>query len=76
MNVAELITLLQACPADLEVIVASYEQGYDPVTDLREMNIEPVADKEWYVGVYDVAESSGRKALLLNSRFLRSEEKP
>ncbi|MBN2712106.1 MAG: hypothetical protein JXR97_06670 [Planctomycetes bacterium] len=75
MTVAELIARLQACPADLEVVVASYEQGYDPVTDLREVAIEQVADREWYVGVYDDAPASGRKALLIHSRFLRSEEK-
>jgi hypothetical protein len=84
MTVAELIARLQACPADLEVVVASYEQGYDPVTDLREIAIEKVADREWYVGVYEDAPApacaqragkSGRKALLIHSRFLRSEEK-
>lgn len=60
------------------------KQGYDPVTDLREVAIEKVADREWYVGVYDDAPApacaqragkSGRKALLIHSRFLRSEEK-
>lgn len=75
MTVAELIARLQACPADLEVVVASYEQGYDPVTDLREIAIEKVANKEWYVGVYEDAPASGRTALLILSRFLRSEEK-
>lgn len=75
MTVAELIARLQACPADLEVVVVSYEQGYDPVTDLREIPIEKVAAREWYVGVYDDAPASGCRALLLHSRFLRSEEK-
>ena len=51
MTVAELIARLQTCPADLEVVVASYDQGYDTVTDLREIAIEKVADREWYVGV-------------------------
>ena len=75
MTVAELIARLQACPADLEVVVASYEQGYDPVTGLHEIAIKKVADKEWYVGVYEDAPDSDRKALLIHSRFLRSEEK-
>ncbi|HDP25484.1 MAG TPA: hypothetical protein ENN34_08575 [Deltaproteobacteria bacterium] len=84
MTVAELIARLQNYPADLEVVVASYEQGYDPATDLREIAIEKVEDREWYVGVYDDAPApacaqragkSGRKALLIHSRFLRSEEK-
>ncbi len=75
MTVAELIAQLQTWPADLEVVVASYEQGYDPVTDLREITIDKAAEKEWYAGVYDDAPVSGRKALLIHSRFLRSEEK-
>jgi len=35
-------------PADLEVVVASYEEGYDLVTDLREIAIDTAAAKDWY----------------------------
>lgn len=75
MTVAELIAQLQACQADLEVVVASYEHGYDPVSGLREIAIAKIENKEWYAGVYDDAPASGRKALLIHSRFLRSEDK-
>jgi hypothetical protein len=49
MTVAKLITQSQACPADLDVIIASCEQGYDPVTDLSEITIEKT-DK-WFLRV-------------------------
>ncbi len=75
MTVAELISHLQTFPPDLEVIVSSYEQGYDPVTDLRELTIEKSPDAPWYVGVYDDAPASNHKALLIRSRFLWAEKK-
>lgn len=75
MTVAELIARLRIYPDDLEVVAASYEQGYDPVTDLSEIAIGKAANRKWYVGVYDDDPALGRKALLIHSRFLRSEEK-
>jgi len=75
VTIGELIAQVQKYPANMEVIVASYEEGYDPVTDVREIAIEKAAEEHWYVGVYHAALASDRKALLIHSRFLRSETK-
>jgi hypothetical protein len=57
------------------VVVHSYEQGYDPVTDLREISIQKIENKDWYVGVYDDAPDGGRPVVLIHSRFLKEEAK-
>lgn len=53
MKAAELIALLKKQPAEMEVVVQSYEEGYDPVTEVKIIPVAPVADKPWYIGVYD-----------------------
>lgn len=73
MTVSQLIEALKKYPGDTEVIVQSYEEGYDPVTDLREIGIQKRENRSWYYGVYDDTESGGKKALLLHSRFNRAE---
>jgi len=75
MKIAELISKLQTFPEDMEIIVNSYEEGYDPLTGLREINIEKRTSKDWYYGVYEDAKTTGQKALLLYSTFFRSEKK-
>jgi len=73
MTVRELIALLKQHSLDNEVVVHSYEQGYDPVTDLREIAIQKVENKDWYVGVYDDAPEGGQKVVLIHSRYLKEE---
>ncbi len=51
MNVAELIKELQKLPADLPVVVQSYEDGVDPVTHAKTIGIEKYKPNEWYYGV-------------------------
>lgn len=75
MNVRDLIALLEQYPADMPVIVHSYEAGYDPVTSIRELAVLESPDKAWYVGVYADTEAQGQKMLLIESAF-RNEEKP
>ena len=53
MTVRELIKLLQSFPANLPVVIDSYEGGLDPVTDVREIEIIPYPDRKSYYGIYD-----------------------
>ena len=73
MTVQQLITLLQQYPDDLPVVVQSYEEGYDPVTDVGELTIAETQNRAWYVGVYDRVDQSGETALLLSSKYNRTE---
>jgi len=73
MTVAELIKQLQAYPQALEVIVDSYEEGFDPVTDVKQQAIEKITDKSWYEGVYDEAKNSNHQAVLIRSRYNRMD---
>lgn len=75
MTVVELIETLQKFPADLTVVVQSYEDGVDPVTEAKTIGISKQSPSEWYNGVFDEVADSPEKALLIFSRFNRSEEK-
>lgn len=75
MNVAELIKELKEFPADLPVVVQSYEDGVDPVTDAKMIGIEKYKPSEWYNGIYDEVADSSEKALLIASKFNRAEKK-
>ncbi len=74
MNVAELIKELQKVPADLPVVVQSYEDGVDPVTHAKTIGIEKCKPNEWYYGVFDEVAVSPDKAILISSRFYRAEK--
>ena len=73
MKIDELIALLKQYPADLEVLVQSYEDGYDPVTDVKVMPVKEMENKFWPYGVYDEDEA-GRTSLLIWSRFNREDK--
>ncbi len=73
LTVRQLIALLQHYPADLPVVVQSYEAGYDPVTDVEELTIAETENRAWYVGVYDKSDQPGEKALLISSKYNRVE---
>jgi len=74
MNVEELIELLQQQPLGSEVVVQSYEEGYDPVTDVNPISVQPLEEKPWYSGVYEKSEASGKEAVLIKSRYNRAEK--
>ena len=73
MTNAELIKILQKFPTDQQVVVQSYEEGYDPVTDVKELAVAKTENKEWYHGVYDDAASNYETVLLMYSKFNRQE---
>lgn len=72
MKVAELITLLKNYPCDMEVLVRSYEEDFDPVTDCRNVSVIKAANKKGYNG-YVAVENGGEIAVLIFSRFTRAE---
>lgn len=73
MKVAELTALLEKQPADMEVLVQSYEEGFDPVTDARPIAVSEKPDKSWYVGVYEQNAQSGKIMLCIQSRHNRAD---
>lgn len=72
MNVGELIKLLQAYSPDAQVVVQGYEEGFDDITVVTEIAIQPSGEPKWYYGRFektDPKESTGsKKAVLLFSR--------
>ena len=73
MTVAELIQQLQTVPQDAEVLIPSYEDGYDPATDCRVISVQPSNTKDWYYGLYNQVEQ-GTPAVLIASKFTRAEK--
>ena len=61
-------------PGDLLVVVQSYEDGVDPVTEAKTIGIEKYSPVEWYNGIYDEVADSPEKAVLIFSRFNRAEK--
>lgn len=52
MIIEELIQQLQRYPKNNRVIVQGYEDGYDEVTTVKEISIQPNTSHEWYNGKY------------------------
>lgn len=76
MTVRELIRLLRSVPADLPVFIDSYEDGLDPVTDIKEIEVIPYPERKSYYGIYDQIRRhhpSARPALKIFSKR-RGEE--
>lgn len=73
LNVGQLIDRLQQFPLDLPVVVRSYEDGYDPVTNLETLSISETPDRQWYVGVYEATQDTGETVLLIASKYFKAE---
>ena len=73
MTVRQIIEQLQQYADDLPVVVQSYEDGYDPVTEVRELTVTVRQDREWYVGIYEQSDQQGEPVLLIASKYNRSE---
>jgi len=52
MIIEELIQQLQRYPRNSRVIVQGYEDGYDEVSTVEEISIQPNTSHEWYNGKY------------------------
>lgn len=75
MKVGDLIKLLKEQPVDMEVVVESYEEGFDPVTELKAISVSDKESREWYEGVYEENTQSKHNVLLIKSKYNRTEVK-
>jgi hypothetical protein len=73
LTVQQLIELLRQYPDDLPVVVQSYEDGYDPVTDVRTLTVAQTPNREWWLGIYEQADADGMQVILLSSKYNRAE---
>ena len=73
LTVQDLIDALAEYPADLPLIVNSYEDGYDPVTHVERVNIAQTQERQWYNGFYESAHQEGIPALLIASAYYKHE---
>jgi len=70
MKVAELIEKLNAYPTDSLVVTEGYEEGYDSIKSVSEINLIEAEKKEWYLGKYENPfpnTDNGIKAVFLNA---------
>lgn len=74
LTVRQLIDLLGQFPEDWPVVVQSYEDGYDPVTAVAPLTVTETPARPWWVGVYHAADKEGEPALLLSSKYSRTDE--
>jgi len=73
LTVRQLINRIQTYPDDLPVVVQSYEEGFDPVTQIETITVRQRTNREWYVGVYEQSDASGETVLLVSSKYNRSD---
>jgi hypothetical protein len=73
MTVSELMKELEKLPPEMDVVVQSYEEGFDPVTDLKQIGVTKRDDKPWYCGIYEETNTANRPVVLIHSRFNRQE---
>ncbi len=52
MIIEELIQQLQSYQKKSRVIVQGYEDGYDEITTIKKISIQPNPSHEWYNGKY------------------------
>lgn len=65
MIIEELIQQLQRYPKNSRVIVQGYEDGYDEVTTVSEISIQPHTSHEWYNGKYINGDNAASETAVL-----------
>ena len=65
MIIEELIQQLQRYPKNSRVIVQGYEDGYDEVTIVSEIYIQPNTSHEWYNGKYIKSDNAASETAVL-----------
>lgn len=72
ITVGALIAALQNYPPDARVVVLGYEEGYDDISLIKQVAIEPMENPMWCKGRYDDAPpeqaATAEKAVLLYGR--------
>ena len=65
MIIEELIQQLKRYPKNSLVTVQGYEDGYDEVTNVREISIKPNTSHEWYNGKYINSDNAASETAVL-----------
>jgi hypothetical protein len=63
MNVKDLIEKLKTFPADTQVLVQGYEDGYDSIKSVNEIAVVKNPDAADYNGEYEDVEAGGKGAV-------------
>lgn len=65
MIIEELIIQLQSYPKKSRVVVQGYEEGYDEITTIKKISIQPNPDHEWYNGKYERSNNAASETSVL-----------
>jgi len=65
MIIEELIHQLQSYPKNIRVIVQGYEDGFDEVSTLKAISIQPNTSHEWYNGKYIKSNNAASETAVL-----------
>ncbi len=63
MTVKELSLKLSTFPPDANIVVPGYEGGFADVTGAREIRLQKDANKEWYYGRHEEADTRDQQAV-------------
>jgi hypothetical protein len=56
MNAGELIELLKHMSPETKIVIRGYEDGFNDILELKNINIIPTPDAEWYYGEYAISD--------------------
>jgi len=68
MTVKELIETLKSYPAEALVLTEEYEDGYEPIKKIQEIEVEENPNKNWWDGKYiESKNANAMKVVFLNA---------
>jgi hypothetical protein len=73
MTIEDLVHQLTQYPAETRVVVQGYEDGFDDISSVRPISVQPDPNNAWYYGKLVLVPDGGEKAILLFGRS-RSED--
>ncbi len=68
MTAAELIALLSAHPADMQVLVEGYETGFDVIHSVEQKNVERYRHAQEWDGEFMESKQGGKPCILIRGR--------
>jgi hypothetical protein len=67
MTIKELTEYLSKENPNMEVVVAGYEGGFDPINTIFKKSVKEMPDRAWYDGFYEESnEGMGKVVLVLH----------
>lgn len=73
MTIEDLVCELARYPAETRVVVQGYEDGFDDISGVRPISVQPNPNPAWYYGTLDLVPDGGEKAILLFGRSRSSD---